>query len=294
MPELRVILLVAGVLFVAGSRGSNGGARGAIGRMASRRRATTPGEPVAPRRPAPLPEINMLREPRCAVPDTLPVIELASSAGNPDAARTRHRRFRDEVAVDASHESTSTQSILRAHDEPVHRSGRLTVSEVRAFSYEDAGCAGRSSSLAWPSETERRIVTLRVLPRGEPRFPGRALRQAFASAGFWHGPLDIYHLPDDAGRVILSAPRRWRSPARSIRRSWIRSVSPASTCSRCCRVRCPEREAFDELVHAARQLAERLDGTITDQHGEELTLAAHRASAPIARGAGTARAAGES
>ena len=33
----------------------------------------------------------------------------------------------------------------------------------------------------------------------------------------------------------------------------------------------PERETFDELVHAARQLAERLDGTLTDQHGEELT-----------------------
>ena len=33
----------------------------------------------------------------------------------------------------------------------------------------------------------------------------------------------------------------------------------------------PERETFDELVHAARQLAERLDGKIADQHGEELT-----------------------
>jgi FtsZ-interacting cell division protein ZipA len=35
----------------------------------------------------------------------------------------------------------------------------------------------------------------------------------------------------------------------------------------------PEREVFEELVHAARQLAERLDGLITDQHGEELTAA---------------------
>jgi FtsZ-interacting cell division protein ZipA len=33
----------------------------------------------------------------------------------------------------------------------------------------------------------------------------------------------------------------------------------------------PERETFDELVHAARQLAERLDGKLADQHGEELT-----------------------
>ena len=32
-----------------------------------------------------------------------------------------------------------------------------------------------------------------------------------------------------------------------------------------------QREIFEELVHAARQLAERLGGLITDQHGEELT-----------------------
>ena len=33
----------------------------------------------------------------------------------------------------------------------------------------------------------------------------------------------------------------------------------------------PERETFDELVRAARQLADRLDGKMADQHGEELT-----------------------
>jgi FtsZ-interacting cell division protein ZipA len=33
----------------------------------------------------------------------------------------------------------------------------------------------------------------------------------------------------------------------------------------------PEREAFDELVRAARALAERLEGSMTDQHGDELT-----------------------
>jgi FtsZ-interacting cell division protein ZipA len=56
----------------------------------------------------------------------------------------------------------------------------------------------------------------------------------------------------------------------------------------------PERETFDELVHAARQLAERLQGRITDQHGEELTaqrIARLRQSleaAPQARVAGDA------
>jgi FtsZ-interacting cell division protein ZipA len=56
----------------------------------------------------------------------------------------------------------------------------------------------------------------------------------------------------------------------------------------------PERETFDELVHASRQLAERLDGKLTDQHGDELTpqrLARLRQSL---EGPATARAAGES
>jgi FtsZ-interacting cell division protein ZipA len=35
----------------------------------------------------------------------------------------------------------------------------------------------------------------------------------------------------------------------------------------------PERELFEELIHAARQLAERLNGMVADQHGEELTAA---------------------
>ena len=48
------------------------------------------------------------------------------------------------------------------------------------------------------------------------------------------------------------------------------------------------------LVGAARTLAERLDGSITDQHGEELTPRAHRAPAPVAGRPPQARAAGES
>jgi FtsZ-interacting cell division protein ZipA len=127
-------------------------------------------------------------------------------------------------------------------------------------------------SLAWPPENERRIVTLRVLPRSEPRFAGRALRQAFSGSGFWHGPLDIYHLPDDTGRVLLSAAALAQpgtfdpSIMDSQRFSGVNlfAVLPGVL---------PEREVFEELVHAARQLAERLNGMVADQYGEELTAA---------------------
>ncbi len=124
--------------------------------------------------------------------------------------------------------------------------------------------------LSWPHENERRIVTLRVIPRIEPRFQGRGLRQAFSAAGFWHGPLDIYHLPDDTGRVVVSAAALAQpgtfdpSIMDSQRFSGLNlfAVLPGPK---------PERETFDDLVRAARQLAERLDGILADQHGEELT-----------------------
>jgi cell division protein ZipA len=96
------------------------------------------------------------------------------------------------------------------------------------------------------------------------------LRQAFNSAGFWHGPLDIYHLPDREGRVILSAaalaqpgtfdPSIMDSQRFSGLNLFVVLPGPLA-----------ERDAFDVLVSSARTLAERLEGTLTDQHGDELT-----------------------
>ena len=54
------------------------------------------------------------------------------------------------------------------------------------------------------------------------------------------------------------------------------------------------RETFDELVHAARQLAERLDGALTDQHGEELTAQRVARLRQSLEDSPPARAAGES
>ncbi len=54
-----------------------------------------------------------------------------------------------------------------------------------------------------------------------------------------------------------------------------------------------ERDTFDELVRAARMLAERLDGSITDQHGEELTPQRISRLRQSLEGPAQARAAGE-
>jgi cell division protein ZipA len=285
MPELRIILLILGVLFVAGiagfewwrSRGQKpAAAMGSRGSARMEDRGSTHSEPrdepqASPvaREKRPLPEINIVREAHVAVDDELPVIELASTSES-GTRRALGISISNEVAVDVSTDTHApakappparTEPFLAAHVE---------LSEVRVI--DEVPAQAPQISLSWPPENERRIVTLRVLPNSEPRFAGRALRQAFSGCGFWHGPLDIYHLPDDKGRVLLSAAALAQpgtfdpSIMDSQRFSGVNlfAVLPGVL---------PEREVFEELVHAARQLAERLNGMVADQHGEELTAA---------------------
>jgi len=266
--ELRLILLVAGVLFIAGIAGFEWW-RGRRGRALSATvREDLPAEMTPTSSKAPLPDINVVRDARVAVSDNLPVIELSSTSAS-GTRRALGIAISGEVAVDVATDSSEPSA---PRTEPYIGHGNQDqhdeISEVRVF--DEQPVHGPQLVLAWPKEEERRIVALRVVPHGEPRFAGRALRQAFASAGFWHGPLDIFHLPDARGRVMVSAAALAQpgtfdpSLMDSQRFSGLNlfSVLPG--------VRA-EREIFDELVGAARMLAERLDGSITDQHGEELT-----------------------
>jgi cell division protein ZipA len=265
MPELRIILLVVGVLFVAGIAGYEWWRSRGTRPLAATPVRDDSADPPAPQKP--LPDINVVRDSRVAVSDSLPVIELASTSES-GTRRALGISISDDVAVDVAHDTgNSRDADKRARAEP-YIGQDDEVSEVRVF--DEQPVRGPHLVLAWPNENERRIVTLRVIPKSEPRFQGRAVRQAFSGAGFWHGPLDIYHLPDHEGRVVLSAAALAQpgtfdpSIMDSQRFSGLNlfAVLPGPK---------PERETFDELVRAARQLAERLDGKMADQHGEELT-----------------------
>lgn len=260
MNELRLILLVAGVLFIAGVAGYEWWRARRNRELAATAREDAPAADPAPAR-SQLPEINVVREPRVAVADTLPVIELDSTSAS-GTRRALGISISDEVAVDLAEEPAAP-----ARSEPFIGDG-VELSPVRVF--DEQPVQSPKLVLGWPKESERRIVTLRVIPRKDPRFAGRSLRQAFAATGFWHGPLDIFHLPAEDGRVIVSAAALAQpgtfdpSIMDSMRFSGLNlfSVLPGSL---------SESRTFDELVRAARALAERLEGMITDQHGEELT-----------------------
>jgi len=289
MTELRLILLVAGVLFIAGIAGFEWW-RGRRGRaLSATAREDQPVE-VSSSTKGPLPDINVVRDARVAASDNLPVIELSSTSAS-GTRRALGIAISDEVAVDVAAGGAEPAA---TRNEPYIGEGNQDqydeISEVRVF--DEQPVHGPQLVLAWPKEEERRIVTMRLVPQGEPRFGGRALRQAFASAGFWHGPLDIYHLPDSRGRVIVSAAALAQpgtfdpSIMDSQRFSGLNlfSVLPGVL---------SERDTFDELVRAARMLAERLDGFITDQHGDELTPQRISRLRQSLEGPAQARAAGE-
>lgn len=291
MTELRIILLVAGVLFIAGIAGFEWWrARRGRALVAPSREDVSVPDASAPVGRTPLPDINVVRDSRVAMSDSLPVIELASTSAS-GTRRALGISISGDVAVDVPHPGSSAPAPAPERTEPFIGNGGEELSPVRIV--EEQPVHGPQIVVAWPSEAERRIVTLRVMPTGEPRFAGRALRQAFAAAGFWHGPLDIFHLPDEQGRVIVSVAALAQpgtfdpSIMDSQRFSGINlfAVLPGPL---------SEREAFDELVHAARSLAERLEGAITDQHGDELTAQRISRLRQALEAPAQARAAGES
>ncbi|MET0292206.1 MAG: cell division protein ZipA C-terminal FtsZ-binding domain-containing protein [Steroidobacteraceae bacterium] len=121
----------------------------------------------------------------------------------------------------------------------------------------------------WPAEDQRRIVSLRLVPRPPARFSGRTLRQAFESSGLEFGSFDIYHLMNESGEVFASAANLMRpgtfAPATMDGQHFhgvhLFCVLPGPL---------PAGRAVDELVALGRDLAQRLQGLVLDEVGQPL------------------------
>jgi FtsZ-interacting cell division protein ZipA len=124
----------------------------------------------------------------------------------------------------------------------------------------------------WPDDRERRILALRLVAPQRERFAGRSLRQALAAEGFLPGQFDIFHKLDDEHRAVLSA-ASLKLPGTFDMETMdsqhydglsLFAVLPGPK---------PPPQAFDELVFAARNLNERLQGVLKDEQGTPLTPA---------------------
>jgi cell division protein ZipA len=124
----------------------------------------------------------------------------------------------------------------------------------------------------WPAEHERRILALRLVASQCERFAGRSLRQALAAEGFLLGQFAIFHKPDDDHRAVLSAASLTRPGTFDMETMDSQHYGGLSLFAVLPGPK-PARQAFDELVFAARNLNERLHGVLQDEQGTPLTPA---------------------
>jgi hypothetical protein len=122
----------------------------------------------------------------------------------------------------------------------------------------------------WPPDDQRRVVSLRLVASPTERFPGRALRLALASEGFVLGKFQIFHKPDESGRAVLSAanlskPGTFDMATIDSQRFGGLSLFTVLPGPR------PPLKAFEDLLTAARNLNERLNGALQDERGGPLT-----------------------
>jgi len=269
MQELRWTLLIIGIVFLAGLawwelRRSRRGLAGSGDR---------PGEPVgsrelhrsAPDRPAAVdgikhePTISFPEMPARETPEELPVVEVLD-----DDSLIGLRV--DGVREDSSGErppAEAAEPIVPTPPEPLVRDEPLPLLGVAPVPQP------LDPIVDWPEESVRRVVALRLVAPGE-RFAGRAVRQALSAEGFVLGKLSIFHRAGPDGRAVLSVaslnkPGTFEAESIDMQRYGglnLFAVLPGPL---------PPARAFEELLSAARNLSERLQGALQDERGEPLT-----------------------
>jgi cell division protein ZipA len=299
--ELRWVLLLIGVLFIAGlawwerRRPRQASASSASERPAPRDLVGESGSPRALREP--LPEMRA-REP--LVPHELKVVDLAEAQGVPVLEpRARPAQL---PTPDPAEAEEAARAAAPGEPEATRAPAELPLAEsatlgADAFAYVPkiepapsgpAAAAPLPPALApvrealpelpsaappvveWPPDEQRRIVALRLVAPQPQRFAGRSLRQALAAEGFVLGRFAIFHKPDEERRAVLSAASLNRpgtfDPDTMDSQHYgglsLFAVLPGPK---------PPSQAFDELVFTARSLNERLHGVLQDEQGGPLT-----------------------
>jgi len=122
----------------------------------------------------------------------------------------------------------------------------------------------------WPPESSRRILALRLVAPQPARFAGRALRLALAAEGFLLGKFSIFHKPDETNHALLSAASLNRPGSFDLETMDSQRYGGLSLFIVLPGRRTPQ-QAFEELLIAARNLNERLEGALQDERGGPLT-----------------------
>jgi FtsZ-interacting cell division protein ZipA len=122
----------------------------------------------------------------------------------------------------------------------------------------------------WPPESERHIVALRLVPKPGERFVGRNLRQALVGEGFQFGRYDIFHLPADDGRALVSAASLTNPGSFVLGQIELQHFAGVSLFT-VLPGPLPSLVAFEQLLGAGRRLAARLGGELRDGRNQPLS-----------------------
>jgi cell division protein ZipA len=286
MSELRWALLVLGALFIVAltfwERRRPRQASGGLERMPLRDALPESAPRVVREPPLTLPEVHV-REPVGAA--ELPVVEAFEEP--PSRVESAHERpaalETQELTEDDDTVDDLPTLVLGAHEAAEQFEAEESFEAEEPFEAAASGepvfdealpqlPAGTPLVVDWPAAEERRILALRLVAPQRERFPGRSLRQALAAEGFLLGQFAIFHKPDDERRAVLSAASLTRPgtfdmdtmDSQHYGGLSLFAVLPGPK---------PARQAFDELVFAARNLNERLHGVLQDEQGTPLTPA---------------------
>jgi cell division protein ZipA len=295
MSELRWTLLVIGVLFLVAlawwERRRPRQASGTVERSSSAS-GPSPGSSARVLREPPLvlPEIRA-REP--LVPRPLPVVDAPPeepspedpspegapiSSGRGDPAPEQMPRGEVEragaaaptwAAADYAEASEPAAAIRR---EAIPREASPAAPALPREKLPELPAAEPPPLVEWPTDRDRRVLTLRLVAPQPERFAGRSLRQALAAEGFVLGQFAIFHKPDEERRAVLSAASLTRPgtfdmdtmDSQHYGGLSLFAVLPGPK---------PPPQTFEELVFTARNLNERLHGVLQDEQGSPLTPA---------------------
>jgi cell division protein ZipA len=273
MSELRATLLIAGVLFIAAliwwerRRPRQANADGGVERVRARDPEPHGAGVRSPREPAlALPE--MRARDRFAAQE-LPVV--AAARERPSVPGLSPFAPLPVDAAPPAEEATQELPALSADMAPAASAEVAPASEPIRDALPRLP-AGPSPVVDWPPDAQRHIVSLRLVATSPEHFLGRSLRQALAAEGFVLGRFAIFHKPDDEQRAVLSAASLTRPgtfdadtmDSQHFGGLSLFAVLPGPR---------PGPQAFEELISAARNLNERLQGVLQDERGSPLTSA---------------------
>lgn len=265
MSELRWILLVAGILLIAGIY--------LRGLRARRRTAAPDHERVA--RVEPARTVAVVAEPARLEPEVGLDDELA---GQPTAISEEDY---DEPAVLRAQGATRREPRLEPRFEeaveapasgPRHEPRLVPDSAAPAEAVLEWEPTRRIERPEPPRQAPaQRIVAVRVVAAPGTQFAGTALAEALAADGFAFGRYDIFHRLDADGRPVVSLASLKEPGTFELERmagSQFRGVAMFTVMPG----PLPGLQAFDELIIAARAMAAQLGGHLQDERGAPLTV----------------------